>query len=158
MVQNVKKNARNDQITGQGSRLGRRTDVSWRNAQLDIRAGAARRRPAHRDKQARETTTPATMMAECGSATRPWDELAVRLSWRAGPGVKCRVCMGRWPSRRSISPQDGEVGQRTVHGNARTRQRHVLAAPARCIIATVGERRRYWRWAAPVLTLVWLPA
>lgn len=37
-------------------------------------------------KQARESTTPATMMAECGSATRPWDELAVRLSWRAEPG------------------------------------------------------------------------
>lgn len=112
-----KRQRRANQRAGKGDEAAG-SDVSWRN-------GASV-----------QSTTRARMMAECGSATRLWDEgaLAVRLSWARCRGLGWSRCMGRWPSRRSTR-RTGDQG------------RHVLAAPAtgwgrvqRCVSAGAVDR------------------
>ena len=67
-VQNAKRNARNDQITGRGTQTREAgTDVSW-----PWRNGASVQQADRLiETKGKGTTTLATMMAECGSLAQP---------------------------------------------------------------------------------------
>lgn len=107
-------------------------------------------RPAHEETWAdKGSTTRATMMAECGPQLGPRTRvvtLAVRLSSVLGVSVVCAWGGGRPGGLLALGVRKARWTRE--HGDASTRQRHVLAAPAKGIIS--GSRPATCSGAKPV--------